>query len=340
MFGLILRVLTLAYATLLALLMTALEWWGERNWLLSLLIFAPAWLLLAPLVVLTPISLLLLRWRLLLVQSGCAVFVLFGYMTFRWTPRPPAASGMLTLVTHNIGEGDRQQFTDFLRRQKPDVILLQDAGSRGAEYARRYPGYEMAARGEFVCLSKAPIRESVLLDQPCWNGRALAARFEILFEGKPLALYSVHLPTPRPQFNRLLNRRLLASLLKEDSQDQFSSYKDWIAARVELARALSDRICGEKLPYIAAGDFNMPDHGYIYHLFAREMTDAFVHSGRGWGLTFPGEVSNSVAFLGPWLRIDYIFAGKGWEPLYCEPDTGRKSQHRAVVGCLRPVTSS
>lgn len=340
-FRLILTVLTLVYALLLALLLAALSWWGERNWLLSLALFAPPWIFLAPLLILAPLSLLFLRWRLLLVQGGCVALLFFGYMTFRWTPDRPGAPDTLTLVTHNVGQGNRQQFAAFLEREKPDVILLQDAKYRGGAYAHRFPDRYVAARGEFVCISKHLIQQSELLEEPVWNKRPVAARFEILYQGKPLALYNVHLPTPRSQFNRFLSRRVLTDLFgDEESPGGFTSYKSWIAGRIELAEALSRRIASEKLPYIAAGDFNMPDHGYIYHLFAGEMTDAFAKAGRGFGLTFPGESSNPVTFFGPWLRIDFVFAGRGWEPFFCVPESGRKSQHRAVMARLRPLGES
>ncbi len=263
-------------------------------------------------------------------------------MTFRWTPDRPGAPDTITLVTHNVGQGNRQQFVDFLGQVKPDIILLQDAGSRSKDYARRFPDYHVAARGEFVCISRYLIQQSDLLEQPNWNKRPVAARFEVLVQGKPLALYNVHLPTPRQQLNRFLSGRVLAEMFGEDDSGSggVTSYKEWITKQIELAETLSRRISSEKLPYIAAGDFNMPDHGYIYSLFADQMTDAFSEAGRGLGLTFPGRTSNPLMFFGPWLRIDFIFAGKGWKPVFCVPEPGRRSQHRAVMARLRPVSES
>ena len=80
----------------------------------------------------------------------------------------------------------------------------------------------------------------------------------------------------------------------------------------------------------------MPDHGFIYHQFAGRMTDCFPAAGRGWGMTFPGGVRNPLGYLTPWLRIDFVFAGKGWTPVFCEAEPGRRSQHRAVLAMLTP----
>ena len=117
-----------------------------------------------------------------------------------------------------------------------------------------------------------------------------------------------------------------------------SSYREWIDARIELARGLARVLATEKKPFLACGDFNMPDHGYIYHLFAGEMTDAFAHAGRGLGADlFRARRSNPAAFFGPWLRLDFAFAGRGWKPVFCMPEPGRKSQHCAVVAQFEPA---
>ena len=336
--GRALAILTAVYVVALVVLLVGLEWWGERHVLLSLLLFAPPHVLLTPLLGLMSAA-LIIRPRLCLWHFACVAVVAFGYMTFRWHERPSPAAKPLVVITHNVGQGNRAQFLSFLSAEKPEVILLQDARHRGAEYARLFPDFHVAGRGEFYLISRHLIQQSTLLDEPKWKGRPVAARYEIIYDGQPLVLYNVHLPTPRSQFNRFLSRRGVADLFgDEDHGAAFGSYREWIDARVELARSLARVFAAEKKPFLACGDFNTPDHGAIYHLFAREMTDAFAHSGRGWGLTFPGETKNPLALFGAWLRIDYAFAGRGWKPLYCEPEPGRKSQHHAVVAHFAPAT--
>ena len=79
--------LTLAYVAGLLLAMIALEWWGERLWVFSLLLYAPALTLLLPLLVLTPLS-LLFRPRLCLWHLAAVLVLAFGYMTFHWSGSP------------------------------------------------------------------------------------------------------------------------------------------------------------------------------------------------------------------------------------------------------------
>lgn len=331
------RLATLIYTIVLVLGLAALEWWGERNWLLSLVLYIPPQTFLLPLLFIAPTALLLDR-RLLLWHLGCVALVAFVFMTFRIGSSKKDVEGGIKIVTHNIGQGNRPQFLGFLDEVKPDVILLQDARTAGPAFAAKYRGSQVITRGEFVIVSRFPVLNAALVSIPGYRGRPVAARFELNIEGRSIVLFSVHMPTPRPQFLRFLSGRAMADLFSEETHSGARQpYPVWLAERRELARGLLSVIENEPLPHIAAGDFNMPDHGYIYHLFAGKLGDAFAASGSGWDLTFPGSTGNPVTFFGPWLRLDYFFTGGGWESVWCDAEPGRKSQHRAVAACFRPL---
>lgn len=328
--------LTILYAVLLLILLAALEWWGERNWLLSLPLYAPAPLLLLPLAVLSPFC-LIFRARWVLLHLACAAAVCLVYMTLRSTGKPVLDANALTVITHNVGQGNREQFGAFVRKHSPDVVVLQDFRDEGAQYAKFLPKMHTMTCGEFSVFSKNPIRSGVLVPKPVWRGRPVAARFEIEKGGRRFVLYNVHLPTPRSQFNRFLSKRVVSDLLgDEEHAGGFASYREWITVRLALAQDLASVFAAEKLPYLACGDFNTPDHGFVYHCFAGQMSDAHAKAGVGYGMTFPCDVKSLKKPLGPWLRIDYAFAGPGWKPIFCESDGGTRSQHRAVMAQFLP----
>ena len=330
----LLTLLTLLYAAGLLLLLTLLEYWGEHLGVFSLLLYAPPPILLLPLAILTP-ACLLLRPRLCLWHLACIAILLFGYMTFGWHSPPAPRSGELKVMTFNTGQSDRRQFPGLVETERPDIIALQDARGRGIQWAKKHPGDYVKSLGEFVLISRHPIRQSQLLDQPRWHGRPVAARYEIDFHGRIVVLYSVHLPTPRPVLSRFLSGRAVIALLGEDDDaGETTGYRGWITERIALARALADVFAREPEPFIACGDFNMPDHGIIHDTFASRFTDAFDATGRGWGLTFPGGKRSLVTRLGPWLRLDYFFT-RGWHPIACAPESGHASQHRAVLARFR-----
>jgi endonuclease/exonuclease/phosphatase (EEP) superfamily protein YafD len=335
-----LGVATLAYGVLLVVLMTALHWQGEHLGILSLILYAPAPGLLLPLLVLSPLS-LLLRPRLLAWHTLFAIIVFFIYMGFHWAffrPKPTAST--VTAVTFNFGDSSRTQFLEFLVREKPDLIVLQDARGRSVDLAQKIPGMQTSELGQFVLLSRFPIRSGKLVDSALAEGRPIAARWEVTIQDRDVAVYSVHLPTPRRELSQFLGkRRVLANLIGYGKrQAGFGDYREWIHDRIELARSLVKVFAAEQKPMIVGGDFNTPDHGYIYHLFAGQMTDAFANTGRGWGFTFPGSKKRSLSSLaGPWLRLDYFFTGHGWKAIECRPEPGVKSQHKAVLARFEPV---
>lgn len=328
---------TAAYVVGLCVFLLGMEWWGERFWLFSLLNYGPIQVCLLPLGLLTP-ACLLFRPRLVLWHLLAAFILIFCYMKFRWSSAPPFHGSEIKVVTFNYGESNRAQFLSFLAAENPDLLLLQDARGRGADLVAKMPGMYAIDLDQFAFLSKFPIQDAALVESVKAQGQPVAARYEVMIQGRAVAVYSVHLPTPRQQLARFIGgRRILGDLVGHGRrQAAYGNYREFVQDRILLAQALAKVLAGENLPMIVGGDFNTPDHGYIYHLFAGEMTDAFAHAGRGWGLTFPGSTHNPISFFGPWLRIDYLFAGHGWHVTECHPEPGRKSQHKAVFARFEP----
>ena len=332
---------SIAYVVCLLALLLGLEWWGERNWVFSVLLYAPIQVCLLPLAVLTPVC-LLFRWRMVILHFAVALILIFGYMTFRWKSVPPVSGSELRAVTFNCGESNHAQFMAFLEAEKPDLVLMQDARNGGADLMKKIPGMYASDLGQFSFLSKFPIQSAAFVQSAQAEGQPVAVRYEIEFQGRAVAIYNVHLPTPREQLSRFMGgRRILGDLVGRHHRGLgYGSYREWIHARILTAQALAKVFAEEKSPMIVGGDFNTPDHGYIYHQFAGTMVDAFPHAGRGWGLTFPGSTHNPISFFGPWLRIDYFFTGRGWQVTECHPEPGRKSQHKAVFARFLPQPMS
>lgn len=328
--------LTWGFAVGLLLTLAWMEWNAERLWLTGVLLFAPAHVLLLPMLLIAPFT-LFLRPRLLIVHAAVVAVFFFGYVGVRWKAPPSVREGELRIITHNAGQGSRPQFYAFADSENPDVITLQDARGRGPELAKRYPGRHIAAHGEFAVVSRFPVLRSAPVGEAKWFGRPVSARFELACGDRPLALYSVHLPTPRNQLNRFLSGRAFADMVADEGGPQRRfSYTEWTRARLKLAQDVAAVVAAEKLPFIVCGDFNTPDHGVIYHTIARGLVDAQARSGGGWGFTFPGYTRDPLSLGRPWLRIDYAFAGRGWRPVWAAPEPGRRSQHCAVLARFVP----
>lgn len=335
----LLLVVNLAYLAALIVILAAMEWVGERNWIISTLLFLPpvGWLL--PLGLLTPAT-LLLHARQTAIHAVAVVLVLFVYMDYNLgSPTDLPADRTVTVVTANIGETNRQSIKPFIDAEVPDIIVMQDAKGRERRYRERYSQRHVAACGEFIIASRFPVVASapVALPRPDAPDHTVAATFDIRCHGQLVRLYNVHLPTPRRDLGRVCGIGFLKELLRPYLRPDHTgwTYRAALRERTRLATALADRIAEETLPVIVAGDLNHPDHGYVYRQYVRRLQDAFEERGRGYGYTFPGTTRNPLSLFGPWLRIDYILCCDRWEVQYSRTEPDRESQHRAVVARLR-----
>ena len=335
----LLTVVSAGYLAGLLSLLISMEWIGERNWVLSVLLYVPAHFWFLPMWGLIPCALLVQpRLSLWLAGGGLAAFLLFT--PYHWSRRPsPPKPGSITLLTNNIANSNHWSVQPFIREQNPDIVALQEAPHRQLNYSKEFPDRFVAQYAQFLVLSKYPILSATSVPGAVWRGSPVAAKFELSVNGKRLIVYNVHLPTPRSDFGKLAGPGLARETLGPGWNRKRSdgmSYRESMEARVALAENLARRISMEQLPFVLMGDFNMPDRGYIHRLFSSRFADAFAVSGRGWGRTFPGFGSHGFGMLGPWLRIDYLFAGKGWKPVDCKTEPDRRSKHRAVVACFEP----
>ncbi len=324
---------TISYVIALPIFLLLVEWWGERSLIFSVLLFVPpqGWLL--PLVVLMPLC-LLFRPRLCWLHLLAVCVVLFGFMRFHWSSWPEAKGHTLTVISANIGQRKIHSLNPFFKSEEPDVIVYQDAANFRKILRRENPNATVAGEGQFLLVSKLPVKDFGLVPGLVYRGRPVAAWFELDFDGKPVVIYSIHMPTPRPEFNKLRGRGFLAELIGGKgiySSEVRTSCRQYWDERFRLADGLIETLRKEQRPFILVGDFNIPDHGHLFGRFKSEFTDVFAAKGCGYGLTFPGLTRNPKTWFGPWLRIDYIFANKNLRPLYCRVEPRQNAQHRAIA---------
>ncbi|MCP4848193.1 MAG: hypothetical protein GY899_09640, partial [Verrucomicrobiaceae bacterium] len=165
-------------------------------------------------------------------------------------------------------------------------------------------------------------------------GDLLAMRLELeLPSGARFAIYNVHFPTPRDILNDCKRGGFLGGVLGIPGTALGRKrvvYNEYWARRIEQAEYFIEQVDRDPLPVIIAGDFNMPDNGYIYQLFADHMKDSFREAGSGFGYTFPGRTRNPFSLGEAWLRLDYVFSRGGWSAVRSVIETQSRAQHRPV----------
>ncbi len=299
---------------------------GERYWITSLALFPPAQFWLLPLFILFPLA-LLWRRRLLWLLLIPVPFVFFIYLPFRISSPDQAGSGnTLSILSNNIGQRKTRTMWEFLHSENPDVFVLQDSWNHKKAISSENPTYYVSSQGEFLLASRYEIKNSGFVPDLRYR-QPIAAWFEIDFHGTPVIIYNVHMPTPRQDVMRLGGRGLLSGARR-------GAYKDSLEKRNQLALDLLEVLKNEKRRFVVAGDFNMPETGFLRRCYADHLTDCFAEKGKGYGFTFPGSTWNPLTLFGPWLRIDYIFASKDWKPLSFRVEPRQPAQHLSISARL------
>jgi endonuclease/exonuclease/phosphatase family metal-dependent hydrolase len=335
----------LAYVFLSVLAMALIQNLAEHVTVLALANYAPPLLWLLPGLFLFPI--LFMTWRgavfALLGVAGWWLLVFSGWKLPKTSNQtaglePPA----LRVITFNRGQAQGHSLRPFLAEVEPDVVALQDARGRSGHY-RGDPAYavfrDVREEGEFVLLSRHLVLQQGALSGPDFpdpQRRAVpyGARWVIDWQGRLVAIYNVHFPSPRRHLGSTGASRVLPQLaaLVFGDDAKMDAYWRW---RVDMARDLAGRLQKEPLPWILLGDMNTPPRGVIYSRLLSMGEDLHVRVGEGFGHTFPGDTRNPLALARPWLRLDYVFADrKSWGARWVRPEKGARSQHLPLAAEL------
>jgi len=334
---------TLSVFTVAVILFTSffclmLDSYGERHWLLGMLLYLPSYVWLIPSLLLLPLSLIFcLRYSVAL--SFFIVGYGFYYSGYQFNGSEVAREmdSSFTLVTNNVGSNQGSSVDGFAKKHSPDIMVFQDARP-GAFYRDKYPDLNVRSDGEFVLVTRLNIVEAGLLNTPTWGAFPIAARYVLEFDSKKkMVVYNIHFPTRRFFMNRVQGKGFVSVLFggagSYGSQVRTQN-RDFFNGQIEMTNKLIEQAKEEPYPVILVGDFNVPARGYIYGALSDAFNDTFVDGGRGFGFTFPGETRSPLTFFQPWLRFDHAFTSGGLLTNYAEVERGRPSQHRALaVSC-------
>lgn len=269
-------------------------------------------------------------------------------------------STQFTLMTYNTrcmldldeklkGHTPNRAVEEILRIDA-DIVCLQEcygvdaAGWCGitkeqAEAVReRYP-YIIRSNDEMQFLSKYPIlhADDLSVDQPSagYDGY-YAKNYYVNVKGQKINIISIHLqsfhlePEDKDMYQRLTSREA-ADQIEQQPHYTLSYLRHTLYPR--LAKAL--RIRADQADDIAAvasrangnvilcGDFNDTPYSYSYRTIKGSMTDAYVHSGTGYGNTYH---QNHLLF-----RIDHIFYKGTIEAVDADIPKSYCSDHYPIV---------
>lgn len=296
----------------------------------TLLLGSALWLLRWPVAALSGLLALgAIRGRPRLALAALATSVALGAewvasRASRAAPERLPARGAfeLTVVTHNVlfRGGDPARTVEALVAADADVVALQEVTPAWI------PRLERALRADhpyallepkqgalgYALYSRYPLTGPATLRPRGHNGYAQCARLEL--PSGPLPICNLHLmPPPLTSQVRLLeaNARLRAA--------QWERVKAWLDM-------------GGRGPALAVGDLNTGDFEPLYRRITSEFVDAAGSTALLPRRTFPNP---AVTRFGPLVRIDYVLARGGVQPLDVTVAQATGSDHLPVRAVLR-----
>jgi len=315
---------TWIYAGLILLLLLLIHWVGETWWVVMVLLFFPRWFYLGPLVVLALLSGLLWQPSHWLKQGAVALVIAGPVMGFSlpihrlWSSQPEGRR--VRILSYNRGtqaiDGDR--LVAMLEREHVDLICFQEWGKLSLaveDYLSKgwYRDQQGFLASRFPIVSELPRLGKEYASEDRFSSRMTSAKIRTP-EGTEFILASVHLPTLRYGFERLMNRDVHGLKL----------HIEWWAH--ELNRAVKGISETGNLPFIMAGDFNMPSDNSSMATLKTAMRFGFEEAGVGYGYTRPSKY--------PWFRIDHILSSPEWVFTRCWVGDDYGSDHLPLLAEL------
>jgi vancomycin resistance protein VanJ len=290
-------------------------------WLVATLIFLPRWLYLAPLV---PLAIGAIRSRRSVVYAMVLADLLlvvgplmgFSVPAGRWFATPPAGP-IVRVMTFNRGGAtiDTDRLIRYLERHRIDVVCFQETvKNSGLEESLIEGGWHFDQ--EHRVASRLPIVKDFgrATDETLSDFRYPMTLDRVRLkhpDGFEFVVGSVHLPTVRRAFDRLL----------AGDVDGFRlNLTWWDEEAIRLRELMAD---SGATPLIVAGDFNMPADYHGMASLRASYPSAFEQAGWGCGYTRPTAL--------PWVRIDHVVASPDWSFTRCwvGPDLG--SDHLPLI---------
>jgi endonuclease/exonuclease/phosphatase family metal-dependent hydrolase len=290
-------------------------------WPITVLAYAPRWVLALPLPFIAAALALARRWRLLAAMLPAAIALAFA-LDFRIGVRASAAGGApLTVVTLN-SDGERTpdaKLRELLRTTGAQIVALQECELDPDAFGD--DSWHIHREHELCLLSRFPFASVEARDTDeirARGGHGSAVRYLVETPAGPLAIVNIHLQTVRSGIDALIDHHFagragMAANTQVRELDS-STLRAWIDAR------------DGRVPTIVLGDFNLPVESAIYRRHWSSFGNAFSNDGFGLGWT------KRTRWHG--TRIDQILFSADLTCLDAHVGPPVGSDHRPVVAHL------
>ncbi|MEO8393004.1 MAG: endonuclease/exonuclease/phosphatase family protein [Chloroflexota bacterium] len=293
----------------------------------------------AVLIALLPLALLVRARRAALLMLP---LVLIGLLMFAppYLPKAQATTqaqaaptaDSFRLITFNVwGDNpDMSRIEDWLKTQQADAVVtieLPPAWANGVPVLKEVYPQQITNHAQGIYWGSTVLSSHPIISTDVFNlGEIPQQRIVIEVGGQQIAIYAIHLYLP-------VGDKPHIPLQTNFYSNSFLSYDG--AKREAQIHTLLDRLKGEPLPYVVAGDFNLSDQAAAYNDLASTMGDSFREVGVGLGTSWPSfQAFGLPAVIPPLVRIDYIWHSDSLRALQAEEGPFLGSDHRPMLATL------
>ena len=231
---------------------------------------------------------------------------------------------------------------NYLKRQDADIVCLQedvDSWRRFVlhRYKKIYPYNDTTLFQELPTSkngigihSKFPILRKERIQYTSLANGSVAYFLQV--EGDTIIVINNHLETThlstedRTRYKEMLRGKMESDTVKEESLLLLGKLGKSTAIRAPQAEAVHQYIeAHRQYPIIVCGDFNDNPISYSRRIIAQGLTDCFVETGRGVGLSY-----NQKGFF---FRIDHIMCSDHFKPYNCSVDNKIDASDHYPISC-------
>lgn len=263
--------------------------------------------------------------------------------------------GAIKVMSYNVhgfggrgGKFDPQAAEDiisYLKKAKPDILCLQeDFGWTSTQIQNRldsiFPHHDKATYGKGIerngisIYTRFPIlRKENIPYESKGNG---SCAFYIDINGKTVAVINNHFESncltadDKSKYKAILKGKVEGDSAKSETRyiaHKLAEASGRRAPQVDIVHKYVEKT-KKKYPVIVVGDFNDNPISYTRRVMAQGLTDCYVETARGIGLSY-----NQKGF---YVRIDNIMCSDHFTPYNCHVDDKiNASDHNPIVSWLK-----
>lgn len=233
------------------------------------------------------------------------------------------------------------EIVDYLLRQDADIVCLQEAGTdrfrraridslMGVAYKYKDTASTALRDDEIAVYSKFPIVGKMPIRYESRSNHSSAFHLDI--HGDTVILIANHFESiglsseEKHRFKTMVSGRMETDSARTESRRLIDKLAAASARRAPQAEAVARFVedCRGK-SVILCGDFNDSPISYVRRTVATGLTDCYVESGNGPGISY--HVS------GFYVRIDNLMCSSDWIPYGCKVDDSIKASDHYPILC-------